>query len=407
MNPDSPTDPQATPRPTRRQFLRSTTAVGAALGLGATAARAAPQADAPAPTPNPTNRPDAPTVEPEWRNRHPDMTYRMLGRTGFMVSELVYGGYPMKPNNIDLYVAAIDEGVNYLDQATAYGSGDGERAIAALLKHGVKRDQFFLTTKLSHYNGFVRRTYNERFKSLTGGEQEAVETLASQLLEQSGNSRPGYHVNYFGGQESNFPATYRVLAMKQLGHVAGSKDLFKGKISEILDASMKRTTVDHYDVLFCPHSVEAPESLDDEAMLERLAELKNQGRARALAFSAHNDTGENLRAGIANGSYDVAMVAYNIVNHLAMDPVLEDAAKAGMGLIAMKAARPVIVDPVDWRIAKLNTIVTDEGLSTAQKAYLFVLQNPNITAVVADMQKPEMLTENLAMTGRKTTLNLV
>ncbi|MBB6431700.1 aldo/keto reductase [Algisphaera agarilytica] len=400
-------NPDATStRTTRRNFLKSTTAVGAALGLPTAAAHADTTKTSPA-NEEQVKAPAAPAAEPEWRNRNPDMTYRMLGRTGFMVSEVVYGGYLMKPNTIDLYEAALDRGLNYLDQATAYGGGDGEKAIGALLKRGIQRDRFFLTTKLSHYNGYVRRMYTEKYKTLADGKQTEIDELAARLLEESGNTRPGYHVNYFKGQEGPFDGTYRVNAMKQLGYNAGSKKQFKDKMYEILEASMKRTTVDHYDVLFCPHSVESPEAFDDEALLEGMAELKKSGKARSLAFSAHNDAGANLTAAVGTGVYDVAMIGYNIVNHLALDPVIEQAAEAGMGVVAMKVARPVIVDALEWRIAKLNAMVPDEDLSIAQKAYLAALQNPNLSAVISDMADENMLNENLALAGRKTELNLV
>lgn len=391
--------PNESANASRRNFLKASTAalgLTAAAPIAAKAATAKPQAASPAPTP-----------APEWRNRNPDMTYRMLGRTGFMISEVVYGGYLMKPKTIDLYEAAIERGLNYLDQATAYGKGDGERAIAALLKRGISRDKFFLTTKLSHYNGFVRNTYENHFKSLPTAKQQAVQKLANQLLAESNPTKPGYHVNYFGGQEKNFPGAYRVTAMKQLGMSAGSKKLFKDKVFEILEQSMKRTTADHYDVLFCPHSVESPEGFDDEAMLEALTDLKKQGKARALAFSAHNDTGDNLATATKQGFYDAAMIAYNIVNHLALDPVIAEAKANGVGVIAMKVARPVIVDPLDWRIAKLEAMVPDKDLSLAQKAYLFALQNPNLSAVISDMANETMVKENVALAGRKTELNLV
>lgn len=397
MNPKLPDIGQTS----RREMLCGAMLTAAAIGFKGPSAHGAvpasgPNVDQPHPTPN-----------PEWRNQHPDMAYRMLGRTGFMVSEIVCGGYLMKPDMVGLYEAALDRGLNYLDQAAAYGNGEGEQTVAALLKRGIARDRFFLTTKLSHYNGFVRRRYEERFKSLPGGQQQEIQKLAEVLLADSRNTRPGYHVNYFNGQESPFTGAYRVNAMRQLGIPVDSKAFFERKIDEMLESGMKRAGVDHFDVLFCPHSVETPASFDDEAMINRLATFKAEGKARSLGFSAHNDTGANLQAGVTTGRYDVAMVAYNIVNHLAMDPIVAAAADAGVGVIAMKAARPVIIDPIPWRLAKLDTMIDEPTLSTAQKAYLFVLQNPNLSAVISDMKDVQMLRENAALAGKKATLRLI
>jgi hypothetical protein len=38
-------------------------------------------------------------AEVEWRNKQPEMRYRRLGRTGFMISEIVCGGDPISPTN--------------------------------------------------------------------------------------------------------------------------------------------------------------------------------------------------------------------------------------------------------------------------------------------------------------------
>lgn len=391
----------------RRDFLKTSTATTAALGLAATArAGESLTPDSPGGL-EPAGNQTTAQAQPEWRNRHPDMTYRMLGRTGFMVSEVVYGGNMLTPENVHLYEHALDRGLNYLDQAMAYSKGEGERAIAALLKRGIKRNRFFLTSKLSAYNWHIRNDYEQSFKSLSGSEQQKIQERADQLFAQSGATKPGYHVLYWGGQTKTFPAAYRMNAMKQLGYTAGSKSKFKKRFYAFLKESMDRTTVDHYDVLYCPHSVQSPEAFDDEAMLECLTEVKAQGSARAVAFSAHNDPGNNLVAGAATGLYDVAMVAYNIVNHLAMDPAIEQAAAQGVGIVAMKVARPVIINPPAWRVAKLDAIIADDTLSTAQKAYLFALQNPNLSAVIADMADESMIDENLALAGRKAQLNLV
>ncbi len=40
----------------------------------------------------PKGKPKEITITPEWRNQQSDMSYRMLGRTGLMISEVVNGG---------------------------------------------------------------------------------------------------------------------------------------------------------------------------------------------------------------------------------------------------------------------------------------------------------------------------
>jgi diketogulonate reductase-like aldo/keto reductase len=58
---------------------------------------------------------------PHWRNKQSDMSYRMLGRTGYMISEVVCGGDPVSPETYKQVELAMEMGLNYLDTAPAYG----------------------------------------------------------------------------------------------------------------------------------------------------------------------------------------------------------------------------------------------------------------------------------------------
>ena len=72
--------------------------------------------------------------------------YRTLGRTGFKVSDVSFGGGPL--NNANVLAAALDAGMNYIDTAEHYANGNSERAVGDALK-GRDRKSVFLTTKLN------------------------------------------------------------------------------------------------------------------------------------------------------------------------------------------------------------------------------------------------------------------
>ena len=67
----------------------------------------------------------------EWKNRQPEMTYRRLGRTGYMISSIGMGGDDIRPDNIDQVLWAVDMGLNYFDTAPNYGNGLSEKGYAA------------------------------------------------------------------------------------------------------------------------------------------------------------------------------------------------------------------------------------------------------------------------------------
>ena len=73
----------------------------------------------------------APTVgaEAEWRNKQPEMRYRRLGRTGFMISEIVCGGDPISPTKNRHVALAIEMGLMRAQQLSRFGCylADGER----------------------------------------------------------------------------------------------------------------------------------------------------------------------------------------------------------------------------------------------------------------------------------------
>ncbi len=71
--------------------------------------------------------------------------YRVLGRTGFKVSDIGFGGG--EATDPALIEAAFDSGINYIDAAENYVNGQVEAAIGKALKHR-DRKSVFITTKL-------------------------------------------------------------------------------------------------------------------------------------------------------------------------------------------------------------------------------------------------------------------
>jgi len=73
--------------------------------------------------------------------------HRVLGRTGFKVSDIALGG---AANESDVIRYAYDKGVNYFDTAESYGGGASEKAIGGAMQF-MDRKKIFITTKI-HFN---------------------------------------------------------------------------------------------------------------------------------------------------------------------------------------------------------------------------------------------------------------
>jgi len=115
----------------RREFLRSIAVGGASVTAGLAAAGLLPR-----------------RYFAEASSDFTRVAFRMLGSTGFKVSEIGFGAMNMR--DPELIHAALDKGINYFDTAHAYMRGINEEIIGQAVK--AKRDKVFLTTKVTHRN---------------------------------------------------------------------------------------------------------------------------------------------------------------------------------------------------------------------------------------------------------------
>ena len=347
-----------------------------------------------------TNSVESKDIEPIWRNKREGMHYRMLGRTGMMVSEISLGTFPFDTEeSFAVLDASLERGINYFDSARAYGQGKVEENLGNYFKQRGNREELFLTTKLSGYG--KGRFLKEIYDSLSPVKQEKLQKQADELMAQRMVFRPGYHFNYFDGQEKQIRSSYLWhVVLQEYGMKKEWKQEIKKHAYELLEGSLNRLQGDYVDVLFCPHGASGPE-LQDEILEELLAEFKQKGLIRASAVSFHNDVSGNLDAAMNLKYYDAAMFAYNIGNHAAVDASMYKAKQAGLGLIAMKVARLYVMEnQPDWILNKLNTLVPDDDLSKFAKTYKWALQNPNLSCCVSQMETMEELDDNLQVVGQ-------
>ncbi len=201
------------------------------------------------------------TIAPEWRNRQSGMSYRRLGKTGFMVSGIVMGGNEITPENYDHVLRAIDSGLNYLDTAPAYGQGKSERAYARVLK-ARKRDTFFLNSKVSLWDNNRKELFQRIFDKQSESEQKKLKTLAQDNIEAKRAADPDYLVNYFDSQIGELEAAALSNVMeKKYGHLIDRDKNYRQLVLDSVDQSLARLQTDHLDILMCPHGASSAEEL--------------------------------------------------------------------------------------------------------------------------------------------------
>src|SRR5258708_26413408 len=116
------------------------------------------------------------------------MIYRLLGRTGWKVSEISFGAWAIggfwgKVSDEEALGAlhqAIDCGVNFLDPAEVYGDGRSERLIAQLKK--IRKEEIIVATKAGRrlpkqtVDGYSRQ-------NLTGWVEDSLRNLSTDALD--------------------------------------------------------------------------------------------------------------------------------------------------------------------------------------------------------------------------------
>jgi predicted aldo/keto reductase-like oxidoreductase len=340
----------------------------------------------------------------EWRNKQPGMAYRRLGRTNFQVSEIAMGGNTISPQNYEHVLAALDRGLNYLDTAPAYGQGKSEQGYAKVIK-ARDRDQFFLNSKISLWDINRNSLYQNIFDSLPGAEQDKFKGRVIDYIAESQAVKPEYFLNYFEGQRAELESAALSNVMEQeYGRRIDRGKNYKELILKSVDQSLARLGTDHLDLMMCPHGANTGYELKNfPEVFEAFEILKKAGKVRHLGVSAHTDPAGVLDAAVDSKVYSVAMVAYNIVNHSRIDAALARAKRSDLGVLAMKVARPVnpgngAADPA--RVKLIEDAVAGP-LKVPQKAYLWALKNPGITAAVSELVTQQMVDDNLPLAGAK------
>jgi aryl-alcohol dehydrogenase-like predicted oxidoreductase len=323
---------------TRRRVLQ----LLALLGLGGSeAARTAAALAAP------SNQAD-----PVW----PEMTYRILGRTGFDGSRLVFGcgAALMLWGKDDLLDEAFDHGVNVFDVGTSHYYRNAEANLAAFAKK--HRDRIFLISK-----------------GLVGIDVEPTDVLNSAQCKTAARNWAG-----------------------------------------ALDASLTDLETDHVDAYYVM-AVNNTSLTRSEELREAFLTAKKAGKVDHWGVSTHQNAQAVLDAAADTGEYSLAQIAITPAgwydwsskgvlagskSMAALQPVLAKAREAGIGLIGMKAARHLTGRWLGFgpdRPTAFDDHYDTEFLATPlspfQRSYAYVLAH-GLDAVNADSQSPEHLHEN-------------
>jgi predicted aldo/keto reductase-like oxidoreductase len=161
---------------------------------------------------------------------------------------------------------------------------------------------------------------------------------------------------------------------------------------QAMESALQRMGTDYVDVAHI-HSCDSVERLMDENVHEAMDRLREQGKVRFLGVSTHTPNLEEVaNTAIASGRFQVMMLAYHHGAWPAQRDIIDRAAAAGIGIVAMKTLKG----------AKHNGLADFqvEKDSYTQAAFKWVLSNPNVSNLVISFHNDQHLDEYLFASGQ-------
>jgi aryl-alcohol dehydrogenase-like predicted oxidoreductase len=307
------------------------------------------------------------------------MEYRHLGRSGLIISEIAYGNWLTHGSQVEedaataCVRAALDVGITTFDTADTYAGTRAESVLGRALK-GERREGLEIMTKV-----------------------------------------------FFPTAPGN-----------------NDRGLSRKHIAESIDNSLRRLQTDHVDV-YQAHRFDVSTPLEET--MEAFADVVHAGKAHYIGVSEW--TSDQIRRGHALARELRFPLVSNQPQYSALWRIIEGEVvptceELGLGQVVFSPiAQGVLTgkykpgeqppegsratddkggsgmisrwmrDEVLERVQQLQPLAADAGLSLAQLAVAWVLNNPNVSAAIVGASRPEQVVENAKAAGVKLDAGLV
>lgn len=225
------------------------------------------------------------------------------------------------PEHPDIITTGLGKGINHINTSPEYGRGNQETMLGKTLK-GIPRDSYVIATGFSMW-----RRPKDQIKRYT-----------------------------------------------------------KEMIINSFEASLKRLDLDYVDIYYLMGAAKR-ESVLHAPFMEVMESLKRSGKARFIGITVHQNEPEVLYAVADSKIYDVVLTSYNFrkIYKEDIEKAISTAAKAGVGVIAMKTQAGVF-----WDQKRKDMI-------NMKAALKWVLQNENVHAAVPEFGSLDEMQEGLSI----------
>ncbi|NUP31245.1 MAG: aldo/keto reductase family protein [Streptomycetaceae bacterium] len=301
------------------------------------------------------------------------MEFRHLGRSGLVISEIAYGNWLTHGSQVEEEAAlacvraALDAGITTFDTADVYAETRAESGMGRALK-GERREGLEIFTKVYWPTGPGR---NDRGLS----RKHIMESIDGSLRRLGTDYVDLYQAHRF---DHSTPIEETMLAFADV--VRSGKALYIG-VSE-WNAEQIRAGADLARELRIPFISNQPQY----SMLWRVIE------AEVVPASEELGLGQIVWSPIAQG---VLSGKYRPGHPPPAGSRATDA-KGGQDFISR-----MMDDDLLTAVQSLRPLADDAGLTMAQLAVAWVLQNPNVSAAIIGASRPEQVAENVKAAGVK------
>jgi aryl-alcohol dehydrogenase-like predicted oxidoreductase len=177
------------------------------------------------------------------------------------------------------------------------------------------------------------------------------------------------------------------------GHLPAGSSV--GEYMSAVEGSLGRLQTDYVDLVHI-HACDSTERLMDENLHEAFDRLKEQGKARFLGFSSHTpNLIEVAGRAIDSDRFDVMMLAYHHGAWPELGSLIERAAAADIGVVAMKTLKGAKHRGMADFVA--------HGDAYSQAAFRWVLSNRSVSCLVISFYLLEHVDEYLYASGKTLT----
>jgi voltage-dependent potassium channel beta subunit len=299
------------------------------------------------------------------------MEHRHLGRSGLKVSEIAYGNWITHGSQVEedaalaCVAAALDEGITTFDTADVYARTKAEEVLGKAL-HGVRRESVEIFTKVFWPTGSGPNDRGLSRKHITESVHSSLRRLQTDYIDL-------YQAHRY---DHETPLEETLRAFDDL--VRQGKVLYVG-VSE-----------------WRADEIAAALKIADQMGLDRI--ISNQPQYNMIWRVIESEVVElSQREGI--GQIVWSPIAQGVLTGKYLPGAAPPAGsratdEQGSGFISR-----LLTDEILGRVQLLKPVADQAGLTLAQLAVAWTLQNPNVSAAIVGATRPEQVRENVKAAG--------